>query len=150
MLPIQKRLRNIAFLPFIHYISSFEKNIGEKNSELDNRPIKLKDRDILYAGHLDNYIYKYYADNLNIFYNRWTAINEIDTCSTAYRNNKKHKSNIDFAAEVINEVVNFKEAYILVGGFTHFFDQIDHKYLKSNLLKVLDTNRLEKDWFNVY
>lgn len=145
-----KKIAEHSFLPFIHYITSFEKNIGEKNFKLNNRPIKLKTRDIMYAGHLDNYIYKYYADNLNNCYNQWMFNKKMDKCSTAYRNNKEYKSNIDFAAEVINKIVDFKESYILVGDFTHFFDQIDHKYLKMNLLTVLNLERLERDWFNVY
>lgn len=145
-----KKIAIHSFLPFIHYISSFDKNIGKKNPEMGNRPIKSKDRDIMYSGHLDNFIYKYYADEiLNKKYNKF-ILNNIDECVTAYRSNKKGKSNIDFAAEVINEIVDFKEAYILVGDFTGFFDQIDHKLLKGNLMKVLGVQKLSNDWFNIY
>ena len=93
----------------------------------------------MFAGHLDNYIYKYYADNLNNFYNQWIGNKKMDQCSIAYRNNKEHRSNIDFAAEVINGIVDFKESYILVGDF---------KYLIINLLTIFDSERLERDWFN--
>ena len=64
-----KRIAVHSFLPFIHYVTSFDKNIGCKNPEMNNRPIKTKNRDIMYAGHLDNYIYKYYAETLNDNYN---------------------------------------------------------------------------------
>lgn len=139
-----------SFLPFIRYTSSTNKYIGEKNPEMKNRPVKTKNRDIMYAGHLDNFIYKYYADDiLNKKYNHIIS-NSIDDCVTAYRNNKNGKSNIDFAAEIINEIVNYSEAFILVGDFTSFFDQIDHKILKENLMKVLEVQYLCKDWFNVY
>lgn len=74
----------------------------------------------------------------------------MDQCSIAYKNNKEQRFNIDFAAEVINGIVNFKESYILVGNFKCFFDQFDHKYLIINLLTVLDSERLERDWFNVF
>ena len=145
-----KKIALHSFLPFIHYISSFDKNIGKKNPDMKNRPIKPKDRDIMYSGHLDNFIYKYYADEiLNEKYNK-LILDNIDECVTAYRSNKNGKSNIDFAAEIINEIVDFKESYILVGDFTGFFDQIDHKLLKKNLLKVLGIQKLCNDWFNVY
>lgn len=151
-----KKIAMHSFLPFIHYVSSFNKNIGEKNPSMNNRPIKPKNRDIMYAGHLDNFIYKYYADEkLNKEYNQYISddkcmFKNIDECVTAYRSNKKGKSNIDFAAEIINDIVGFKEAYILVGDFTKFFDQIDHKLLKENLMEVLEVEKLSRDWFNVY
>ena len=148
----EKKIGLHSFLPFIHYVSAFDKNIGEKNPDMEYRPIKQKTRDIMYSGHLDNFIYKYYADEiLNKEYNNFISKN-IDECVTAYRSNanKKGKSNIDFAAEIINEIVDCKESYILVGDFTGFFDKINHKLLKVNLMKVLDVQRLENDWFNVY
>lgn len=145
-----KRIAKHSFLPFIHYTSSFEKNIGCANPEQNNRPIKPKKRDIMYAGHLDNFIYKYYAENLNRKYNSFTKKKKIDECSTAYRDNKNGQSNIEFAAEVINSIVKYKDAYIMVGDFTKFFDKIDHRMLKNRLSEVLEITRLGDDWHNVY
>ncbi len=144
------RIAKHSFLPFIHYISSFEKYLGHTNPDLNNRPIETKNRDIMYAGHLDNFIYKYYAEKLNYKYNCITEKVKIDECSTAYRDNKDGQSNIDFAADVINTIVNYKDAYIMVGDFTKFFDEIDHKALKNRLLEVLKVNRLSNDWYNIY
>lgn len=145
------RVANHSFLPFIHYVDSFEKYTGESNEERNNRPIKEKNRKIMYAGHWDNFIYKYYADELlNQKYNEFCLYNGIDDCVTAYRNNKNGKSNIDFAAEVINTIVKYGEAYILVGDFTKFFDCLQHSLLKQRLLTVLNVERLSMDWFNVF
>ncbi|HBI6462971.1 TPA: group II intron reverse transcriptase domain-containing protein, partial [Listeria monocytogenes] len=145
------KIGNHSFLPLIRYVSSFEKRIEEKNPEFDNRPIKTKDRVIMYAGHMDNFIYKYYAEVLNKdFYNKFCMEKGIDDCVSAYRNNKVGKSNIDFAAEIINQMVNYKEAYILVGDFTNYFDKINHELLKKHLAEVLNQPRLSKDWFNVF
>lgn len=144
------RIAKHSFLPFIHYMSSFEKNTGYTNSGLNNRPIKTKTRDIMYAGHLDNYIYKYYAERLNLKYNYFARESKIDECSIAYRDNKDGQSNIEFAAEVIKTIANFKDAFIMVGDFTQFFDKINHKELKNRLLKVLKVNRLSDDWYNIY
>ena len=144
------RIAKHSFLPFIYYESKSEKYVGKPNSEMKNRPIKPKNRDIMYAGHLDNFIYKYYADRLNEAYNEYTDDNNLDDCSTAYRDNKKEQSNIEFAAEVINKIVDYEDAFIMVGDFTSFFDKIDHCLLKEQLSKVCKVNRLSKDWYNVY
>lgn len=132
-----KKIAKHSFLPFVYYKSSFDRNIGAPNPELNNRPIKPKERDIMYAGHLDSYIYKYYAEKLNCKYNQFMRKNNIDECSTAYRDNKNGQSNIEFAAEVINSIVQYKDAYIMVGDFTKFFDKINHYRLKQRILEVL-------------
>ncbi|EAE3077922.1 RNA-dependent DNA polymerase, partial [Listeria monocytogenes] len=140
-----------SFLPLIRYVLSFEKRIEEKNPEFNNRPIKPKNRVIMYAGHMDNFIYKYYAEMLNKdFYNEFCIEKDIDDCVSAYRNNKVGKSNIDFAAEIINQAVKYKKAYVLVGDFTNYFDKINHELLKKHLAEVLNQPRLSKDWFNVF
>ncbi|MDY0394939.1 hypothetical protein RWE15_11470 [Virgibacillus halophilus] len=145
-----ENIRTHSFLPFIHYVDETERFTDEPNPELENRPIKKKPRDIMYAGHLDNYIYKYYTLELYKSYNNWMKNHKIDQCATAYRDNKRNKSNIDFSAEVINSIISNKEAYILVGDFTKFFDKIDHKILKKNLIRVLGGNELTKDWYNIF
>src|SRR5699024_8116939 len=139
-----------GFLPLIHYVDIREMYTGMPNPEINNRPIKEKPRDIMFAGHLDSYIYTYYSLKLNDLYNNWTENNDIDTCSIAYRTNKKGLSSINFAAEVVNRIVNYEEAFILVGDFTNFFDQIDHKLLKINLCRVLAETRLQDYWYNIY
>jgi hypothetical protein len=148
----QDKIALHGFLPLLYYVDKTEKFIGQPNPKKDGRPIKEKTRDIMYAGHLDNYIYKYYSLVLNLRYNQWVDDHEIDVCSIAYRDNKPNQSNINFAAEVINEIVNYKEAFIFVGDFTRFFDKIDHRILKKNLIRVLDKTQpqLPNDWYNIY
>lgn len=139
-----------SFLPFIQYIYSFEKYVGKTPSD-SNRPTRTKERSIMYAGHLDNFIYKYYADYLNTYYYNYICKEFfIDECIIAYRNNKPRKSNIDFAAEVINQMVIYKEAYIYIGDFSNYFDKINHVILKENLKRVLNVSKLPADWFNIY
>ncbi|ALM58355.1 reverse transcriptase domain-containing protein [Staphylococcus equorum] len=138
-----------SFLPLIQYIYSFEKYVSKAPS--NNRPIRTKERSIMYAGHLDNFIYKYYADYLNShYYNYICKKLSIDECIIAYRNNKPRKSNIDFAAEVINQIVIYKESYIYIGDFANYFDRINHAILKENLKRVLNVNKIPSDWFNIY
>ncbi|WP_270996006.1 reverse transcriptase/maturase family protein [Listeria seeligeri] len=145
------KIGNHSFLPFIYYVSSFEKRIEEKNPDFDNRPVKIKNRVIMYAGHMDNFIYKYYAEILNEdYYNKFCIEKGIDNCVSAYRNNKTGKSNIDFAAEIVNQTVEYGKAYVLVGDFTNYFDKINHELLKKHLAEVLNMPRLQKDWFNIF
>ncbi|HCT0554141.1 TPA: RNA-dependent DNA polymerase, partial [Staphylococcus pseudintermedius] len=93
-----------SFLPLIQFIDSFERY--ESKNAPNSRPVKIKNRTIMYSGHLDSYIYRYYADYLNTnYYNHVCKKLFIDQCVIAYRNNKQGKSNIDFAAEVINQIV---------------------------------------------
>lgn len=37
-----------------------------------------------------------------------------------------------------------------MGDFTNFFDNIDHRIMKKNLLRIHQKQKLSSDWFNVY
>lgn len=146
----QDKIALHSFLPFIHYVDKNFKFTGEPNRKLNNRPVKEKTRKIMYAGHLDGFIYKYYSMILNSKYNDLMRDLGLDECSLAYRDNKTGESNITFAAEVINSLVYYKDSHILVGDFTSFFDNIDHRILKKKLLTCLRTNRMSNDWYNIF
>lgn len=157
-----------SFLPFLHQVNSFDKlsKLSKPYSELtvDERKkykrhlilrsksygVKQKDRNIMMAGHIDSFIYHYYADQLNKKYNEWSVMHGIDSCAIAYRDNKPHQSNITFAAEIINQIQLMQSGYILVGDFKEFFDNINHRILKQRILKVLQEEKLSDDWYNVY
>lgn len=145
------RIMEHGFFPFIHYTISYEQ-YDEKANRSDNRPIKEKFRDIMYASHLDNFIYKYYGEELNENYNDWVKANNVDHCSVAYRYKKgeKGKSNIDFAAEVISYIYDLSECFIMVGDFEKFFDTLDHFILKKRIAEVLGANLLREDWYKVF
>lgn len=139
-----------SFLPFLYYVNKSMKFTGEANEKLNNRPVKEKTRKIMYAGHFDGFIYKYYSMKLNSKYNDLMNKTGLNECSLAYRDNKPGESNITFSAEVINSIVNYKESFIVVGDFTNFFDNIDHSILKEKLLTCLETDRMSKDWYNIF
>ncbi|MFE0556492.1 reverse transcriptase domain-containing protein [Paenibacillus sp. NPDC058910] len=133
-----------GFYPFLHYKIIFNKYSRETKMK------KRKIRNIYYAAHIDGYIYSYYGDKINELYNSLTIKRNIDDVSIAYRNNKKGKSNIHFAAEVINFITKHKLSYILVTDFSDFFDNLDHRYLKEKLKIVLDRKNLPSDYYNVF
>lgn len=144
-----EKIAKHSFLPFLHYKISFEKFLGYSNCDkVKNK--KIKERDIYYAAHLDSYIYRYYADQLNDLYNDFVVKNGIDEVVTAYRNNKLGKSNINHAAEVIAKINSCDSALIIIGDFTSFFDNLDHSLLKKRLQKVLAKTILPADWYNIF
>jgi len=126
-----------SFLPFLRYERKSSKYVGYEFSDIDGRPVKFKIRPLMYAGHLDGLIYKYYSDLLNICYNEWMEDNELNFFSVAYRTNKQHQSSINFAAEAISFIEKQDNALIIIGDFEKFFDTLDHKLLKDRLQRVL-------------
>lgn len=132
-----------GFYPFIHYT----KKAIKFNKEIGKKPPKL--REIFYSSHLDRYIYEYYAYKLNCYYNKRVNKDGINRCAIAYRINL-HKSNINFAKEVFDFIRKKDQAYVIIGDFTNFFDNLDHTYLKNRLCDLLETKKLPDDYYNVY
>ncbi|RTE08608.1 reverse transcriptase [Paenibacillus whitsoniae] len=133
-----------GFYPFLHYKIIFNKYSSQTKIR------KKKIRKIYYASHIDGYIYSYYGDKINEHYNSITIERNIDDVSIAYRNNKKGKSNIHFAAEVIDFITKHKRSYIFVADFTDFFDNLNHNYLKEKLKVVMNQNNLPSDYYNIF
>lgn len=144
------RVAEHSFFPLLAYEQPIEKFVVNPEEYEEGRPFKYNPRPIKYAGHLDGYIYKYYANQLNHAYNQYTKELGIDNAVIAYRTNKPGKSNIDFAAEVIQYIDSHKEAFIFVSDFKGYFESFNHGILKERLYEVLKTDYLSDDWFNVF
>lgn len=133
-----------AFYPFIHFKIKINKYIKQE------KRIKMKEREIFYASHIDSFIYKYYGDILNNKYNEVVENLRINKVVTAYRNNMLGKSNINFAKEVIDFIAKQSQAFVYVVDFTNFFDNLDHKYLKDKIKEALQLDTLPKDFYAVF
>lgn len=144
-------IASYAFLPSIHFTINFKKYVTLLDSEGTKikKPMNKK-REIYYSAHKDGFIYKYYGDLLNNAYNAYAKKNGIDQIAVAYRNNKRGKNNIHFAFEVFDFLLKQEQAIVVALDFSNFFDQIDHKSLKTNIKNVLDVKELSDDWFKVY
>ncbi len=149
----QQRVQNInwvsrhGFYPFIH----FQMNCNKYTNDLEgNKFIKEKNRDIYYAAHIDRFIYEYYGNRLNNRYNDYMKSKGISRVSTAYRNCTPGKCNIDFAKEVFEYIVKCESAYIFVGDFSKFFDNLDHKYLKEKIKCVIGEKSLDAADYAIY
>ena len=128
------------FYPFVHYIDEQNKYNGVE--------IVPKSRKIFYASHIDRYIYQYYGYMLGNKYNKFAKQIGINKCSIAYRN-ELHKCNIEFACEVMKFLKQSKEAFVIVSDFKDFFDNLNHKYLKNNVKRVLNVLSLPNYYYKV-
>lgn len=148
-----RKVAKHSFFPLLHYIKVSKryspKPIDEAEPDVHRQHIKQKNRDIMYAAHLDGYIYRYYADRLNQQYDEMALVHHIDSAAIAYRDNKSGMSNIQFAREVFDFIAKHTHCYIRVGDFEHFFDNLNHAYLKNQVKYVLQTESLPDDWYKV-
>lgn len=149
----QQRVQNInwvsrhGFYPFIHFQMDCSKYTNDSEG---NKYIKEKNRDIYYAAHIDRFIYEYYGNRLNDKYNNYMKMKGINRVSTAYRNCTPGKCNIDFAKEVFEYIVRCETAYIFVGDFSKFFDNLDHGYLKEKIKCVNGQQSLDSADYAIY
>ena len=132
-----------SFYPFIHY-----KLTIEKFSKYRER--KIKEREICYAAHIDRRIYQYYNFLLNNSYNDICQKLGISNVAVAYRTNLKKQSNIHFAKRAVDFIRKNGDCYIMIGDFTKFFDNLDHRYLKKQWCTVLDRTNLPDDHYAVF
>ncbi|QXN87205.1 hypothetical protein KV134_01615 [Tetragenococcus halophilus] len=136
-----------GFFPFIHKEKVTVKYIGNPQEAT-----KEKIRDLYRASHIDSFIYSYYAEKLSYYYDIYAKKYGIDESVIGYRKNKG-KSNIDYAAESFDFINNCESAYILLGDFEHFFDTLNHDYLKERLIEVLMGQygrSLPLDWYKIF
>lgn len=147
-----------SFLPLIFNEINIEKfkhikdDINDKNKHRNGHkiPVKEKVRPIMYASHIDNYIYKHYGLQLNELYNLYVKENKFDSSVLAYRTNKHGKNNIHFAAEVINFIVENPKSFVYVGDYTGFFDNLNHEYLRKMINLLYSNNRMPNHQFKIY
>lgn len=136
---------NIArhgFYPFIHYLKKQVKYSKKKKK-------RVKERDICYAAHIDRCIYQYYSFLLGERYNRRVTENETSQCAVAYRTDL-HQSNIHFAKRAIDFIRTNAPCYVMIGDFTHFFDSLNHQYLKRQWCSLLEMPELPRDHYQVF
>ncbi len=136
---------NIAhhgFYPFIHYKKKQIKYSKKKGK-------KVKERDICYAAHIDRCIYQYYSFLLGEQYNQRVAKDGISQCAVAYRTDLG-QNNIHFAKRAIDFIRTNAPCYVMIGDFTHFFDSLDHRYLKQQWCSLLEKPELPRDHYQVF
>ncbi len=131
-----------GFYPFIHYEKKFNKFTRKDG-------IKEKSRHLCYSAHIDRYIYSYYGYLLNQKYNKYLEERNMNWVAVAYRDNL-HKNNIHFAKRAFDCIRETKESFVIIGDFSHFFDSLDHGYLKKRMCDVLKVDMLSPDFYAVF
>ena len=143
-----KWVKTHGFYPFIYFEIEFKKFV--LNTQTRRKEVKPKVRPIMYAAHVDGYIYTYYSKLVNTLYNEKIQQLNLDSVVTAYRTNKPGKNNIHFAFEVFEFIGQSQNAFIYLGDFSSFFDNLDHQYLKQRLKDVLNCEMLDEGHYSVF
>lgn len=135
-------IASYGFYPFIHYTKEMRKYSRKKGKDT-------KTRDICYAAHKDRCIYQYYAFVLNEYYNKRIREDGIEKVPVAYRTDLKD-SNIQSAKKAFDFIKENPKCYVMIGDFTHFFDNLDHQYLKQQWCSLLQVQQLPEDHYAVF
>lgn len=128
-----------SFYPFIRRIEIYKKFSRATNE------IKIKERPITYASHIDRCIFQYYSLLLGERYEHLVGELGISDCAIAYRGGIG-KSNCDFAHEVISQVKEFERCTIFVIDFVSFFDGLDRGYLIKQLRRLFPDGYIPNDY----
>lgn len=142
-----------SFYPFIHYIQEmpkYPKAFLNPDKYKQGKRDEPKDRDIMYSAHIDRYIYEYYAHRINLYYNEYAKEHRINNCAVAYRNNHPGKTNIHFAKAAFDAIKKTDNAMVIIGDFSKYFDQIQHKHLKEMLMRIMKVDSLPDDYYKVF
>lgn len=132
-----------GFYPFIHYQKQMNKFSREQG-------IVPKTREICYAAHIDRCIYQYYSFLINQMYNERADHDGIAKAAVAYRTNFNENNNIHFSKWAFDKIKQLGKAYIMIGDFTDFFDNLDHSYLKQQCCSLLRCQTLPDDYYSVF
>lgn len=130
-----------SFSPLIGYVKS------EKRYKKSTKQTILKSRSIMYASHRDACIFAWYNRLLNSSLESYYARLDLNSCVLAYR--ALGKANFDFATDAYAFSTANGPVDILAFDVTGFFDNLDHKRLKTKLKQVLGVSELSVDWYKV-
>jgi RNA-directed DNA polymerase len=147
------KVENHSFLPLISFTDvkrQFRTDNSDQTIPRKLRPkiVKSKKRDLRYASHHDSAICAYYAHNLQNHYETLLKNEGLDSCVIGYRSGLG--SNIDLAASAFAEIAQRGQVTALCFDIENFFPSISHSVLKSNLLQILNVNKLSGDWYAVF
>jgi len=140
-----KNISTHGFYPLIHFVDVHRKY--DSNSE---KKFKEKKRLLYYSSHIDRSIYIHYSKMLNAKYNSKADELGISNSVIAYRTNMKGKSSYHFALNAFSKMREFGRCNVMIGDFTSFFDNLDHRFLKSKIKELMNYEKLPDDWYNVF
>lgn len=145
-----------AFYPFIHFElcsqkikkSGFKTINGQKKTIIEKQAPKI--RPIKYSAHIDGHIYAYYAYLMAENYERMLLEKGINESVLAFRKLPNSPNNIHFAKNVFDEIKKRQNCSVICIDIKSFFDELDHQLIKLAWLKVLGSEKLPNDHYNVF
>lgn len=155
-----KLIAKHSFYPMLHYTLSNKKFDREREKITFKK--KYKNREVYYSAHIDSQIYAYYAYLLNKSYEQkfLSKDDELNKSVTSYRKipsgkYDRNKCNIDFAKDVFDFIKEntIDKKSVLLFDITGFFDNLNHKILKKNWIRVIcedNEKSLPDDHYNIY
>ena len=161
----KKSIKEHCFLPLIHKcIVSRKYRADTVNLDRNTKGERMrfiakpKVRDIYYASHIDSIVFSYYNHLINKKYDDLLKTKNFNDSIVAYRKipitigSDKNKCNIDFVKNTFEFIQKNKSKKLtaIVADVTAFFDNLDHKILKKQWSKVINSSSLPDDHYNVY
>ncbi|MFA7346632.1 MAG: antiviral reverse transcriptase Drt2 [Desulfurivibrionaceae bacterium] len=139
-------MKRHSFYPFIAYeIKSKKVRKGDDGKTL---AIKEKKRPVSYASHVDSHIYTYYTYLLNGAYEKLITDIGIEQNVLAFR--KLGKSNIDFANDAFDQIIERRFCAAIAFDIEGFFDNLDHSILKKSWCRAINLEKMPDDHYNVF
>lgn len=136
-----------AFFPFLTFdVESIKYKTVDDTNEKERVS---KTRQICYASHVDGYIYSYYAKILSELYEKKLKSLAIGNSVLAFRK-LDGKSNIDYAKQVFDDILDKGNCTAIGLDFTKFFDNLDHEILKYQWCKLLSVDSLPDDHYSIF
>lgn len=134
-----------SFYPFIRFV----KQVKKYNHQPTGNFFRFKPRPIDFAAHYDASIYSWYSFLLSAHYENELAARNLTHAPIAYRK-LDHKSNLEFAADIIGFIRKHPDYEVMTFDVEKFFENIDHLKLKEQWAKLLREPRLPEDHFKVF
>lgn len=144
-----KNITNHQFLPLVKFV---EKDIRYRKDENKKPKRTIKGRPIMYASHIDAFIYSFFSYKWSEKYENIVQQKNIDTNVLAYRSKKdkqRGKNNINFAREVFEYIQNTDGCSVIIADISKFFDTLNHGILKKQLSEVLG-RKLDNEEYKVF
>jgi RNA-directed DNA polymerase len=135
-----------SFFPFLDFDITSTK--VKWDDDLRKLVRKRKERKVAYASHIDSHIFSYYCHALSARYEAEIARRGLSENVLAFR--ALRKSNIHFAAEGFSAIAQRDSCYVLGLDIKGFFDNLNHKILKTAWASVLGEEYLPNDHYAVF
>ena len=97
---------------------------------------------------MDHRIFQYYALQWGKLYDRRALETGIGGVAAAYRSGF-HLTNYSVAADAIDAIRRQGDSLVITGDFTHFFDNLDHSYIRKAVRGFFNEGMLPPDHYQV-